>query len=459
MTTNVTTRIIDQYQLRREVSQPPDLATLLLSRLMYTPPGRRTNAIANLERRLKEGDLEGVKGNQSHAFARWLYDYLVINKTVKGVSFYPIHPALSLSTNGEGSRVEGFIEALARSFTEGERDALITALWSKSAMPAFEQMLYDMIEWQLPADGIAPPADPTRFASAAPLADDAPPGDQLFHQTKEDLLSLAQVTVGVQSFVGHSGRLLALNMSRYLLAQANVGVELPIYAAPAADTHEGVKTLAHEIIEVHHARFAQALEQQFRQAVETAQADLGWRHDPDDEHDARKIIKKIFHSRANVIPPDKYIEYRAKFGSITNMAYYYYWIQGYSRGRFLRQLHASHLNLAKKAGYANSRSRYSHWHFYWLSPSLVETLLLVTEARTDKSRLLVSRLLQLWQERYGLAVTINETWQDVYNANFRSLGNPESLNEANERRFNEILAERGRLYKNSDDFPWVILRD
>lgn len=459
MTTNVTTRIIDQYQLRREVSQPPDLTTLLLSRLIYTPPGRRTNVIANLERSLKEGELEGVKGSQSQAFARWLYNYLVINETVKGVSLYPVHPALSLSTNGEGSRVEGFIEALARAFTEHERDALVEALWSKSAMPAFEQMLYDMIEWQLPQEGIAPPADAARFSSAAQLPKDAPLGAQLFQQTKEDLLSLAKVTVGVQSFVGHSGRLLALNMSRYLLTQANVGVDLPIYAAPAADTHEGVKTLAHEIIEVHHARFAKALEKQFRQAVEAAQADLGWHDDPEDERDARQIVKQIFHSRANVIPPNKYAEYRRNFGSITNMAFNYYWVQGYSRNRFLRQLHASHLNLAKKAGYANSRSRYSHWHFYWLSPSLVETLLLVTQARMDKPRMLVSRLLQLWQERYGLAVTINETWQDTYDVNFRMLGNPESLNEANERRFNEILAERGRLYKNSDDFPWVILRD
>lgn len=459
MTTNVTTRIINHYQLRREVSQPPDLATLLLSRLAYTPPGRRTNVIANLERRLKEGDLEGVKGSQSQAFTGWLYNYLVINQTVKGVSFYPIHPALSLSTNGEGSRVEGFIEALALSFTQAEQNALLTTLWSKSALPAFEQMLYDVIEWQLPAEGIAPPPDPLRFAASDAPDGDSTSGAQIFRQTKEDLLALADVTVGVQSFISHSGRLLALNMSRYLLAQANVGRDLPIYAAPAADTHEGVKTLAHEIIEVHHAQFAQALERQFRHAVATAQASLGWEDDPDNEADARDIVKRIFHSRANVIPAGKYHTYQKDYGSIASMAYYYYWIHGYSRGRFLRQLHASHLNLAKKAGYANSRSRYSAWHFYWLSPALIETLLLITQARTDKPRMLVSRLLQLWHERYDLAVTINETWQDVYNRDFRSLGNPESLNEANERRFNELLAERGRLYKNSDDFPWVILRD
>jgi hypothetical protein len=48
---------------------------------------------------------------------------------------------------------------------------------------------------------------------------------------------------------------------------------------------------------------------------------------------------------------------------------------------------------------------------------------------------------------------------EVYQASFRGLGNPEALNEANQRRFNEMLSERGRLHKNSDDFPWVILRD
>jgi hypothetical protein len=459
MTATVTTRIIEHYQLRREVSQPPDLATLLLARLVYTPPARRTQAIATLEQSLQDGTLTHVNGNQAQAFTRWLYHYLVINRTVKGVSFYPIHPALALSTNAEGSRVEAFIEVLALSFTQAERDALLDALWTRETMPAFEQLLYDIIEWQLPPEGIAPPADVARFAASPVPVENPTAGAQILQQAKADLLCLAKGAVGVQSFISHSGRLLALHMSRYLLAQAGVGQALPIYAAPAADSHEGVKTLAHEIIEIHRAEFAQVLEKQFKQAVAAAQAELGRHDDPDDEPTAREIIKRIFHSRANVIPPGKYQSYREIYGSIADMAYYYYWTQGYARGRFLRQLHATHLNLAKKAGYANSRSRYSAWHFYWLSPSLVETLLLVTQASTGQPRMLVNRLLRLWQERYGLAVTINESWQDVYNRSFRALGNPESLNEANLRRFNELLAERGRLYKNSDDFPWVILRD
>ena len=74
-------------------------------------------------------------------------------------------------------------------------------------------------------------------------------------------------------------------------------------------------------------------------------------------------------------------------------------------------------------------------------------------------RLLAVELLANWRQRYGLTVFIDGSWQDVYRASFRGLGDPESLNEANRRRLNEILAERGRLHKNSDDFPWVILKD
>ena len=54
---------------------------------------------------------------------------------------------------------------------------------------------------------------------------------------------------------------------------------------------------------------------------------------------------------------------------------------------------------------------------------------------------------------------INDQWLDLYRDNFRSLGSPDALNDANQRRFMEILSESGRLYKNSDDFPWVILKD
>ena len=146
-------------------------------------------------------------------------------------------------------------------------------------------------------------------------------------------------------------------------------------------------------------------------------------------------------------------------GSFANIAYHYYWTHGYARNRFLRRLHATHLNLAKKAGIANSRSRYSRWHFYWLAPSLVETLLLVSQPRLDKDRVLVMELLKDWRERYGIAMLIDPQWEEMYRRHFRGLGSPEALNEANQRRFIEILAERGRLHKNSDDFPWVLLRD
>jgi len=72
---------------------------------------------------------------------------------------------------------------------------------------------------------------------------------------------------------------------------------------------------------------------------------------------------------------------------------------------------------------------------------------------------LVADLLRDWRERYGLAVLIDPSWDEAYRQNFRGLGSPESLNEANRRRFLEILSEHGRLQKSSDDFPWIVLRD
>jgi hypothetical protein len=72
---------------------------------------------------------------------------------------------------------------------------------------------------------------------------------------------------------------------------------------------------------------------------------------------------------------------------------------------------------------------------------------------------LLADLFKDWRDRYGIAVLIDSTWQEAFRSNFRGLGSPEALNEANQRRFTEILAERGRLHKNSDDFPWVILQD
>lgn len=459
--TRVSPRIAQIYNVRREISQPADLTTLLLAQLVYEPPQRRTAEIKTFESRFYNGKLEGISGKNAAAFTRWLYQYLVINDTIRGISFYPIHPALSLSTNGEGTRVQGFIEVLVKSFTLAERTQLIESLWSFDKMPAFEKMIYDLIEWQIPEQGIAEPADTSRFHPDNGLLpgnkSSLTAGEAVLRQTKEDLLALGQAGMGVQSFVSHSGRLLSFALTRYLLAQAELSLELPIYAAPAADTHDGVKTLAHEIIEIHRARFAGILERQFRQAVNEVMVELNWAEDPTSETDARELVKTIFHPVANVIPPGHYQDLRQDFGSFTNIAYDYYWARG--RGRFLRQLHATHLNMAKKAGIANSRSRYSQWHFYWLAPALIETLLLVTQARTREPRILMANLLEDWYQRYGLAVQINRHWQDIYQHDFRSLGSPEALNEANERRFTEILAERGRLHKNSDDFPWIILRD
>ena len=86
-------------------------------------------------------------------------------------------------------------------------------------------------------------------------------------------------------------------------------------------------------------------------------------------------------------------------------------------------------------------------------------MLLVSRPRLGCDQMLVVDLLRDWRDRYRLSLLIDDSWEDIYHASFRGLGNPESLNEANQRRFNEMLAERGRLRKNSDAFPWVILRD
>jgi hypothetical protein len=255
--------------------------------------------------------------------------------------------------------------------------------------------------------------------------------------------------------------LLALALARFFLAQANVDMALPVYIAPAADSHDGVRTLAHEAIEIHRTLFERALHRQFEafyQAVVTEEKSV-----PDllDAMEARRLTKRIFHYNANVVPPDsdRYAELRRDYGDLCGVSYYYYWQRSGASSRFLRQLHRAQLHLSKKAGIANSRSRYSTWHYYWLAPSLVETLLLVSRSRLQLDRMLVVDLLRNWRDRYGLALLVDDSWEDVYHASFRGLGNPEALNEANQRRFNEILAERGRLHKNSDDFPWVILRD
>lgn len=462
MTKTVSTRLVEQYQIRREVSQPADLITLLLARLKYDGTSRQTEPLRRLASGLQSGQLQGVSGDADkiQAFTRWLYDYLVINDTVRGISFYPIHPALSLFNNGEGSRVDAFVHSLAQQFTLEERNSLVERLWSAERMPPFERMIFELVDWQ-PVTAEITASEGTNLDLSAGTEEATtltPTG--ILQQTKRDLLALSEVMNSVQSFVSHGGRLMAFAISRFILAQTEQPFEIPLYTAPAADSHDGVKSLAHEIIEMHQARLERSLEKQFRDAFDASLLEAGWRtgEDPEDEKTARAIVRELFHSRANVIPRD-YNEMRRDFGSLANMAYHYYWSQSYARSRFLRQLHAAYLNLAKKAGFANSRSRYSRWHFYWLAPSLVETLLLVTQARHTEPRILVTDLLDDWHARYGIAVLITAAWDDIYRRYFRSFGNPETLNEANERRFIEILAERGRLHKNSDDFPWVILRD
>lgn len=455
---SINDRIIQHYHIHREVSQTADLAALLLGRLLYEPPHRTPVVVSELVKRLHSGQLEGLSGNRAADFGQWLTGYLVINKTVKGTSFYPLHPILTLSSNGEGSRIDRFISALAHCFTSAEREHLQQVLWSTDRLPPFERAVNELIAYQLPSDYMTTPATVDLFTGSDERAEPFSP-EGILARTKEDILALAEGTIGIQAFVTHASRLLAFALPRYLLARADIDLSLPIYAAPAADTHEGVRTLAHEIIEIHRARYAEALKDLFFKAIHQASETYGVQGNPSDEAAAQRLAKEIFAANANIVPQNQYLELLQEYESFAGIAYHYYWSHGGASNRFLRQVHSAHLNLAKKAGFANSRSQHSRWHFYWLAPALVETLLIVTRQRLQRDRMLVVKLLEEWRNRYGIAVLIDASWDDVYRHSFRALGSPEALNEANQRRFMEILAERGRLHKNSDDFPWVVLKD
>jgi hypothetical protein len=89
------------YGVRREVSQPADLATLLLARMLYDVPPKTPRPVLDLVRQLKgEPDAQPLEGvNQQRGgdvFKGWLRRYLMISETIKGTSFYPLHPALTV---------------------------------------------------------------------------------------------------------------------------------------------------------------------------------------------------------------------------------------------------------------------------------------------------------------------------------------------------------------------------
>lgn len=452
----VSEKFAGYYRARREMSDPGDLARLFIARMCYPVEAGLPAAASDLFKAVETGKWAHLTGRAVGEFSGWLRDFVTLGRRTRGVSFYPLHPLLARASNGEEARTDGFILTLVRGFGADERRRLIDALWDH--LPPFEKALYDLIEWQ--AAGVGTPTAEVSDVSISDLGLTAESTDVLAC-AREDLLALAETASGVQNFVEHAGRLLALTLARFFLTQAGLSFTLPLYIAPAADSHEGVRTLAHEIIETHRAHFERALQRQFESFYQEAVAEAGGITDPADVTVARELTRNIFHRNANIVPHDagQYGTLRKEHDTLCNIAYHYYWRHSGSASRFLRQLYAAQLNLTKKAGIANSRSRYSTWHYYWLAPELVETLLLVNRLRLQSSRMLVVDLLRDWRERYGLALLIDQTWGDAYRANFRGLGNPEALNEANQRRFNEILAERGRLHKNSDDFPWVILQD
>lgn len=455
--TTVSEKFAAHYRARREMSDPADLARLFIARLCYPLDSRLPTAASELFKSVKTGQFTQLSGRAAGGFAVWLRDFITLGHRTRGVSFYPLHPLLSRAFNGEEARADGFIMSLVRSFGADERRCLIDRLWNDH-LPPFEKMLYDLIEWQSPGLGVLTTEIPDVAIVDSGLTEESV---AILTCAREDLLALAQAANGVQNFVEHAGRLLALTLARFFLTQAGLNFTLPIYIAPAADSHEGVRTLAHEIIETHRAHLERALRLQFESFYQESVSEEGALADPQDMAAARALTQQIFHPNANIVPQDanRYAELRREHQTLCQIAYHYYWRHSGASSRFLRQLYAAQLNLTKKAGIANSRSRYSTWHYYWLSPELVETLLLVSRPRLQVDRILMVDLLRDWRERYGLAPFIDESWEEVYRTNFRGLGNPEALNEANQRCFAEILAEHGRLEKNSDDFPWVILED
>jgi hypothetical protein len=459
-------RLAGMFGVRREVSQTPDLVALLLGHLTYRWPPRPTPACQQGLKRLRDGPLSGVRGARAKEFATWLNTYLTINSTSRGVSYYPFHPSLTLSGNGEGPRVDGFLAALAEVFTTSERDRLVAAVWNADAMPAFERAVHDVVQWQMGDEVLAPGAPVDQFAAGNVVeADAAAAGGagsaaarRVLRTAKEDLLYLTEAVSGTRMFVEHAGRLLAFSMTRYLLVLAGVSLDVPLFAAPAADTHPAVKTLAHEVLTIHRSRFREALRALFNEQLAAALQEQGFPADPGDEATARAASHQVLGGRANVVPPGSYAQLRDEHGRFDAVAYHYYWTHSGAGGRFLRQLHTAQLNLAKKAGLALARSQHSQWHFYWLSPAFVETLVLAGGRRLPARQVLLADLIDDWQARYALSVLVDPSWDAVYRRHFRGLGSPEALNEPNRRRLGEILAEQGRLRKNSDDFPWVVVR-
>ena len=97
------------------MSDPADLARLFLARLCYPSDARLPDTITNLVQAVLNGQWKKghVVGPKAAEFSAWLRNYIVLGQRTRGVSFYPIHPALSRPLNREEPRVDGFILTLA----------------------------------------------------------------------------------------------------------------------------------------------------------------------------------------------------------------------------------------------------------------------------------------------------------------------------------------------------------
>ena len=118
----------------------------------------------------------------------------------------------------------------------------------------------------------------------------------------------------LEDFVTHAGRILALCLPGYILAQAGVDLRrVPVHDA-TADTHEGVKTSAHEIFEFHRSNWEKKLLEAFHEALNEALVQRGITGDPADEAAARDLALALFRWR-NIIPQNQYQDLIGEHGS------------------------------------------------------------------------------------------------------------------------------------------------
>ena len=207
-----------------------------------------------------------------------------------------------------------------------------------------------------------------------------------------------------------------------------------------------VKTLAHEIIDYHRGQFQRALAKQFGDAVAAAAGECGEDPDPADEATAARLAAQLFSGRARIVRPERYAEMRERLGSFTEVALAYYWSES-ARVRAVSPptpyrppqpreegRHRELTEPAKASGTSTGcRRRWSTRCCWHRARASLKTGFSSQTSWTSGGN------------ATGVALLIDAGWEAEYRRSFRALGSPDALNEANQRRFSEILSSRGRI--------------